>query len=367
MDNSKKRGFVRRRMLQGAGGVFIAAAALPSAPLTAAQSANAPARAATADITGRLARYMVEPRTRALPPIVLACKHRILDTFAAMVSGAHLKPGEMAIATPQPGRRRGSDRRRPTSRTTAVNAALANAMFGHADETDDFEPVDESASRAAPSCPRRSRWRSAKAARAWSCSGRSRSATTCAAASCWRSAPDHVRGTHRSAEGTSSTFGARRRRGARSRSSTKRRCATRCRTPRSRSRDSGAGSRDAEHVEKAFDFSGMGARNGVTAAIMVADGLQRRVGRVRRRAQRARGALDRAESGGDGGRPRQPLLRDRDGDQAVLRRLSHPGAARCVPQARREHGLSAEQREEHRRAAAGGRRARREQPRRCRT
>ena len=27
--------------------------------------------------------------------------------------------------------------------------------------------------------------------------------------------------------------------------------------------------RDAEHVEKAFDFSGMGARNGVTAAIMV--------------------------------------------------------------------------------------------------
>jgi 2-methylcitrate dehydratase PrpD len=27
--------------------------------------------------------------------------------------------------------------------------------------------------------------------------------------------------------------------------------------------------RDAEHVEKAFDFSGMGARNGVTAAVMV--------------------------------------------------------------------------------------------------
>jgi 2-methylcitrate dehydratase PrpD len=27
--------------------------------------------------------------------------------------------------------------------------------------------------------------------------------------------------------------------------------------------------RDGEHVEKAFDFSGMGARNGVTAAIMV--------------------------------------------------------------------------------------------------
>ncbi len=31
--------------------------------------------------------------------------------------------------------------------------------------------------------------------------------------------------------------------------------------------------RDAEHVEKAFDFGGMGARNGVTAALMVASGF----------------------------------------------------------------------------------------------
>ena len=31
--------------------------------------------------------------------------------------------------------------------------------------------------------------------------------------------------------------------------------------------------RDREHVEKAFDFGGMGARNGVTAATMIASGL----------------------------------------------------------------------------------------------
>ena len=31
--------------------------------------------------------------------------------------------------------------------------------------------------------------------------------------------------------------------------------------------------RDEEHVEKAFDFSGMGARNGVTAAVMVQMGF----------------------------------------------------------------------------------------------
>src|SRR4029077_16272184 len=31
--------------------------------------------------------------------------------------------------------------------------------------------------------------------------------------------------------------------------------------------------RDREHVEKAFDFGGMGARNGVTAATMIASGF----------------------------------------------------------------------------------------------
>ena len=33
-------------------------------------------------------------------------------------------------------------------RTTAINAALANGMFAHADETDDFEPV----TKAHPGC-----------------------------------------------------------------------------------------------------------------------------------------------------------------------------------------------------------------------
>ena len=48
-----------------------------------------------ADITGQLARYMVEARERGLPPdVAREARHRILDTLAAMVSGAHLKPGD---------------------------------------------------------------------------------------------------------------------------------------------------------------------------------------------------------------------------------------------------------------------------------
>ena len=102
------------------------------------------------DITGRLARYMVEARDRRLPPeVAREARHRILDTFAAMVSGAHLKPGEMAIkyARAQGGAAEASVVT-TNIKTTAVNAALVNAMFGHADETDDFEPV----TKAHPGC-----------------------------------------------------------------------------------------------------------------------------------------------------------------------------------------------------------------------
>ena len=98
---------------------------------------------AAADITERLARYMVDARQRALAPhVAREARHRILDTLAAMVSGAHLKPGEMAIryARAQGGVEEASVLTTDI-RTSAINAALVNAMFGHADETDDFHPA----------------------------------------------------------------------------------------------------------------------------------------------------------------------------------------------------------------------------------
>ena len=102
------------------------------------------------DVTGRLARYMAQARGRELPSDVSReARHRILDTIAAMVSGAHLKPGEMAIkfARAQGGAPEATVVTTDI-RTNAVNAALANAMFGHADETDDFDPV----TKAQPDC-----------------------------------------------------------------------------------------------------------------------------------------------------------------------------------------------------------------------
>src|SRR6516225_8237397 len=137
----------RRNVLQGIGGVM-AAAALRPAGVKRVEAQQY--QASSTNVTGRLAQYMVTARDRELPPeVVLAAKHRILDTLGALVSGAQLKAGEMAIrfvrsqgGTPEvwvPA---------TNIRTSAINAAFAAGIFAHADETDDFEPV----TKAHPGC-----------------------------------------------------------------------------------------------------------------------------------------------------------------------------------------------------------------------
>jgi 2-methylcitrate dehydratase PrpD len=80
--------------------------------------------------------------------------------------------------------------------------------------------------------------------------------------------PDLVRATHRSVEGTSSTLGS-----AAAAASLARLDESGMRYALSYAAQQVSGVwswvRDAEHVEKAFDFAGMGARNGASAAIMV--------------------------------------------------------------------------------------------------
>jgi 2-methylcitrate dehydratase PrpD len=152
---------------------------------------------------------MVSARDQALPPAVLTeCKHRVLDTFGAMISGSRMKPGELALDYV---RGLGGVEQATVVgsgfRTSAINAALANGMCAHADETDDFEPV----TNAHPGC-------SAVPAALAMAEKEGRSGTEFLRAValgydlCCRLlmalGPDHVRGTHRSAEGTSSTFGA---------------------------------------------------------------------------------------------------------------------------------------------------------------
>jgi len=260
----------RRRMLEGGAGL-LAAAAMPPPPAAAGQAARE--TGAAADLTGRVARYMAAARQQPLPPDVLReTRHRVLDTVAAIVSGSRLKPGEMAIRFVQ------SQGGTPEAsvlttrvRTSAINAALVNAMFAHADETDDFEPV----TKAHPGCSVVPAALAVGERENRSGEDLLRAVALGYDVCCrWLMAlgPNHVRATHRSAEGVSATMGAVA--AAASMAQLDER-GMRYALSYAAQQVSGVWSweRDIEHVEKAFDFAGMGARNGVTAALMAQAGF----------------------------------------------------------------------------------------------
>src|SRR5262245_26686665 len=97
-----------------------------------------------------LSEYIAGALARPLPAAVVEkARHHILDTFAAMVSGTGLKPGRVAIdyVKAQGGPPEGSIVG-TRLRVSAVNAALANGMLAHADETDD----SHAPSRTHPGC-----------------------------------------------------------------------------------------------------------------------------------------------------------------------------------------------------------------------
>ncbi len=104
-----------------------------------------------AGTTAQLAAYMAHAQEHPLPPAVVErAKHHLIDTLAAILSGSRLLPGRATIAmirsqggTPE-ARVAGSD-----IVTSGINAAWANGMSAHADETDDHHTI--SRIRARPS------------------------------------------------------------------------------------------------------------------------------------------------------------------------------------------------------------------------
>jgi 2-methylcitrate dehydratase PrpD len=91
------------------------------------------------NLTQPLSVYIISDRAAQLPQqIIERAKVHILDTFGAMVSGAALKPGKVCIdfVRVQAGLQE-STVVASNVRTSAILAAMANAMSAHADETDD--------------------------------------------------------------------------------------------------------------------------------------------------------------------------------------------------------------------------------------
>jgi 2-methylcitrate dehydratase PrpD len=113
---------------------------LKAAPTFAASTGDvSPVMAALSD-------YMAAAKDRALPAEAIEkAKHHILDTFAAMISGSKLPPGQaaLAFARSQSGRRVatvvGS-----TILTGPIDAALADGVLAHSDETDDSHAASQS-------------------------------------------------------------------------------------------------------------------------------------------------------------------------------------------------------------------------------
>ena len=104
-----------------------------------AGAAHADAPDAVSPITRELSDYIATALRRPLPAEVAEkTRHHLLDTLAAIVSGSRLPPGKLAIAYV---RAQGGARQATVAGsrqvTTAVQAAFANGISAHADETDD--------------------------------------------------------------------------------------------------------------------------------------------------------------------------------------------------------------------------------------
>jgi 2-methylcitrate dehydratase PrpD len=138
--NRSRPGRLSRRGLLQTAGWTLAAVATPWSKIGARAAGPA-----TAVMTG-LSEYMSGARSRALPPEVIEhAKHHTLDTFAAMVSGAELPPGQAAIRYARAHGGNGSATVTGSNLTAGpVDAALVNGVMAHADETDDSHSPSQS-------------------------------------------------------------------------------------------------------------------------------------------------------------------------------------------------------------------------------
>jgi 2-methylcitrate dehydratase PrpD len=221
----------------------------------------------------RLSAYIAGALRKPLPAAVAEkTKHHLLDTLAAMISGSRLRPGREAIAF---ARSQGGVKEACVvgSRVVASagNAALANGMLAHADETDD----SHSRSQTHPGC--------GVVAASLAMAERERAsgpsllrAVALGYDVCCRLTQSlnaiEFRAAGHSTHSFGPTFGAAAAAGALARLD-----ARRVRYLLSYAAQQASGiscwMRDEEHIEKAFDFGGMPARNGVAAAAMVAHGF----------------------------------------------------------------------------------------------
>ena len=210
-----------------------------------------------------LVEYMLAARQVPLPAhVVQKGKSHLLDSLAAVVSGSTLKPGKLGLqhAREQGGREECSVLG-TNLRTTPIMAAFANGMSGHADETDDSNSQLHPGCAIVPAALALAEWQN-----------RGGEALLRAVILAY----DIGFRFHQAFAPRSTTFGA------------TFGCATAAGTLAaldamqmryliSYAAQQASGSRawvgDDDHIEKAFDYAAMPARNGVTAALLIKSGF----------------------------------------------------------------------------------------------
>jgi 2-methylcitrate dehydratase PrpD len=220
-----------------------------------------------------LSEYMAAAGSRALPePVVEKTKHMILDTLAAAISGSDLPPGRFAITF---ARTYGGEKISTVVASNVlcgpIEAALANGMLAHSDETDDTHPPSQShpGCSVVPAALAVGEKRDIDGQRLMRAVALGYDIGTRFTATLGKL--QYMADTHRSTHALAGTFG----------SAAAAACAASLNAQQMRwllsytgQLASGLASwqRDTDHVEKSFDFGGMAAKNGVTAALLVEAG-----------------------------------------------------------------------------------------------
>jgi 2-methylcitrate dehydratase PrpD len=262
-------GLTRRGLLVRGG--YLLGGALLRMPHGIAQSAaNSQPSRQIGPVMERLSSYMADAAARPLPPEVAEqAKLHVLDTIAAMISGSQLPPGRAAIAFAKSyGGAAVATVVGSNFLCGPIEAAMANGVLAHSDETDD----SHSPSQSHPGCAvipaalasgEQFKISGTQFLRAvtlgYDIGGRVGIAL---------GGVNYQTESHRDPHATSSGFGA-----AAAAGSAASLDAAQMRALLDYAAQQSAGvaawQRDTQHFEKAFVFAGMTARDGVTAALLV--------------------------------------------------------------------------------------------------
>jgi len=220
-----------------------------------------------------LSEYMSQAMHLSLPPQAAEqAKFHLLDTYAAMISGSELPPGKAGISFIQ---KQGNTGKcsviASRLRASPADAALANGMMGHADETDD----SHNRSRSHPGCsvvPA-----ATASAELFKISGEHLlKAVTLGYDVGTRvvmamGGPEFSYTSHKSSHSIAGVFGS-----AAAAACTAKLSAQQMRWVLDYTSQQSSGiyawGRDTDHIEKAFVFAGMPAKNGVLSALLVENG-----------------------------------------------------------------------------------------------